>query len=155
MACLNWTLLIILFLPGINGFTQSTPSSEVKQQIELFFEAFHAQDSTEIKKMVREDMVLQTMGFDKDGHSRFRTESFEQFLSGLMAIPDTLEYREELLEFNIQIDGPMAHVWTPYRFWIGDRLRHCGVNSFQLFNDGHQWHIIYLADTRRRQGCDQ
>lgn len=155
MPFLRCTLVIILLFTGFNGIGQATPSSEVKQRIELFFDAFHKKDSTSLKKMVRDDLVLQTMGFDKDGNTRIRTDTFEQFLSGLIGIPDTLKYREELLDFNIQIDSPMAHAWTPYRFWMGDQLRHCGVNSFQLFNDGSQWLIIYLADTRRREGCKQ
>ncbi len=147
-------LFLILILAGFNGFAQSTSTSEVKQRIELFFKAFHEKDSAALKSMVGEGIEMQTMGIDSDGNTRIRTDSFEEFLSGLMGIPDTVNYREELLEFNIQIDGPMAHAWTPYRFWIGDQLRHCGVNSFQLFNDGGQWLIIYLADTRRREGCN-
>ena len=56
--------------------------------------------------------------------------------------------------YNIQIDGPMANAWTNYEFWVNDSFSHCGVNSFQLFNDQGSWKIIYLIDTRRKEGCD-
>ncbi len=47
----------------------------------------------------------------------------------------------------------MANVWAPYEFYLNNDFSHCGVNSFQLFFDGIQWKIIYLIDTRRKQGC--
>lgn len=61
---------------------------------------------------------------------------------------------EQLLDYNIQVDGNMANAWTPYEFWYNGTFSHCGVNSFQLFNDAGTWKIIYLIDTRRREGCD-
>ncbi len=47
----------------------------------------------------------------------------------------------------------MANVWAPYEFYLNNDFSHCGVNYFQLFFDGIQWKIIYLIDTRRKQGC--
>lgn len=147
-------LLLYLILAGSAIHAQSELDHEVKQSILTFFEGFHKQDTTIIKSVAGEGMVLQTIGTDQQGNSRLRTDSFEHFLTSLISIPDSLEFREELLDFKIQIDGPMAHAWTPYRFWIDQQLSHCGVNSFQLFNDGTRWRIIYLADTRRKEACE-
>jgi hypothetical protein len=55
--------------------------------------------------------------------------------------------------YNIQIDGAMANAWTSYEFWVNGSFSHCGVNSFQLFKDEGAWKIIYLIDTRRKEGC--
>ncbi|MEM9869076.1 MAG: nuclear transport factor 2 family protein, partial [Bacteroidota bacterium] len=30
---------------------------------------------------------------------------------------------------------------------------HCGINSFQMVNFGGEWKIIYLIDTRGKEGC--
>jgi len=64
------------------------------------------------------------------------------------------KWDERLLDYNIQVDGNMANVWTPYEFWFNGTFSHCGVNSFQLFNDNGNWKIIYLMDTRRKEGCN-
>jgi hypothetical protein len=48
----------------------------------------------------------------------------------------------------------MAAIWTEYSFYLGDKFSHCGVNSFQLFKDETGWKIIYIVDTRRKEGCD-
>jgi len=55
---------------------------------------------------------------------------------------------------KILIDSQLASVWTDYKFYIGDKFSHCGVNSFQLvkLNDG--WKIVYIIDTRRKEGCN-
>ena len=142
-----------MIFTGTIGYAQGQGAAEVRKSIELFFKGFHDQDSTVIKSVVSGDITLQTMGVDKQGNNRLRTDNFDDFLKSILSIPDSIQYREELLDFKIQSDGPMAHAWTPYTFWINGEISHCGVNSFQLFNDGTGWRIIYLADTRRRDNC--
>lgn len=135
-------------------YSQTTREQEVNQTIEKFFEAFHRQDTSTLRSMVSEHIVLTTMGVDPQGQNRIRTDRFEDFLSSIGGIPDSLDFREELLDIEVKLDGPMAHAWTPYKFWVNGQLSHCGVNSFQLFDNGADWKIVYLGDTRRREGCE-
>ena len=150
---LLYSFLFLVFI-GVIGYAQDQAQDEVRKSIEVFFKGFHQQDSIMIKSVVSEDIKLQTMGVDKEGKNRMRTDPFDGFLKSIISLPDSIQFREELLEFKIQVDGPMAHAWTRYNFWVNGELSHCGVNSFQLFDDGTRWRIIYLADTRRRSGCE-
>ena len=147
------SFLFFVFI-GVFGFSQGPAEMEVRKSIEVFFEGFHQQDSTVIKSVVANEIVLQTMGKDREGNNRLRVDPFDGFIKSIVSIPDSVQYREEIHEYKIQIDGPMAQAWTPYTFWVNGKISHCGVNSFQLFNDGSTWRIIYLADTRRREGCE-
>ena len=153
MSLRTLSCLLCLLSICFSARAQDQASMDVKRSIEIFFEGFHQQDSVVIKSVVSEDIILQTMGVDKEGNNRMRTDPFDGFLSSILSIPDSIQYREELLDYKIRVDGPMAHAWTPYTFWINDEISHCGVNSFQLFNDGETWRIIYLVDTRRRENC--
>ena len=54
----------------------------------------------------------------------------------------------------MEIDGNLAQVWTKYAFFLGEDFDHCGVDAFQLFNDGDGWKIFQLVDTRHREGCE-
>jgi hypothetical protein len=54
----------------------------------------------------------------------------------------------------VLIDGNLASVWTDYKFYIGEKFSHCGVNSFQLFKGDDGWKIIYIIDTRRKDNCN-
>ena len=133
---------------------QNREEKMVKKTIEAFFEAFHQQDSIALKKTVSKDIVLQTIGKDDNGREVVRTDKFNHFLKSIVSIPATTKFEEKIISYNIQIDGAMANAWTNYEFWVNDSFSHCGVNSFQLFNDQGAWKIIYLIDTRRKEGCD-
>ena len=56
------------------------------------------------------------------------------------------KWDERLLDYKVEIDGNLAHVWTPYEFWFNENFSHCGANSFTLakFDDG--WKIIHLIE---------
>ena len=153
MSKRSLSCFLLLVLMGYMIHAQDQAETEVQESIVRFFEGFHQQDSTVIKSVVADGIKLQTMGVDKEGNNRMRTDPFEGFLKSIASIPDSIQFREELHAFKIQVDGPMAHAWTPYTFWVNGEISHCGVNSFQLFNDGTMWRIIYLVDTRRREGC--
>ncbi len=147
----NIILLAILF--STLNITAQSEEMAVQKTIETFFDGFHKQDSTIMKQTVTEDPILQTIGKNKEGETLVRTDKFDKLIKSIVSIPDSVQFQEKLLSFNIQIDGAMANAWTPYEFWLNDKFHHCGVNSFQLFNDGSGWKIIYLIDTRRREGC--
>ena len=55
------------------------------------------------------------------------------------------------MTIKIEVDGNLAHVWTPYEFYVNGNLSHKGVNSFTLFKESLDWQIIHLIDTRRRK----
>lgn len=151
----NTKLFILTLLMAFHlGNAQNNEEKVVKRTIEAFFDAFHQQDSMAIRETVSKDIVLQTIGKDADGREVVKTDDFNHFLKSIVAIPATTKFEEKIMSYNIQIDGAMANAWTNYEFWVNDSFSHCGVNSFQLFNDQGSWKIIYLIDTRRKEGCD-
>lgn len=135
-------------------YAQLNEKEEVKKTVQLFFEAFHDQDSTLIKSTIGSGIIMQTIGRDKDGTSVVKTSDFKDFLKSIVSIPDSIKFQEKLLSYQIKVDGSMANAWTPYELWINDSLSHCGVNSFQLHKQDGTWKIIYLIDTRRREHCN-
>lgn len=133
--------------------TRSNQEEEIKQVITTFFDGFHKQDSTIIKSVVADKVVLQTTGKDMEGKTRFRTDEFSGFLTSICSIPDSISFEEKLTSFSIKVDRTMANAWVGYEFWMNDQFSHCGINSFQLVDFDGQWKIIYLIDTRGREGC--
>ena len=145
--------LLLIFSSGLLN-AQNNEKEEVKKAVEMFFNGFHNQDSVLIKSTTSPGIIMQTIGRDKEGASVVKTSDFNNFLKSIVSIPDTTKFREKLLSYQIQVDGSMANAWTPYEFWINDKLSHCGVNSFQLHKKDGAWKIIYIIDTRRREDCD-
>lgn len=150
---MKMTLYFFIGLFGTMLNAQDTDKIQVRQTIDEFFKAFHAQDSIAIRNTVHTDVLLQTIGSTKEGKPIVRTENFDDFVKSIVSIPDSINFQERLTSYNIQIDGPMANAWTSYEFWLNNEFHHCGVNSFQLFHEADAWKIIYLIDTRRKENC--
>ena len=53
----------------------------------------------------------------------------------------------------IQIQGPIATVWTPYDFHVDGQWSHCGIDTFTLMRTGAEWRIAALAYTVQLRGC--
>jgi hypothetical protein len=142
-----------LLLLGLMVRAQEAEERAVKQAIDDFFVAFHAQDSSGLLATVHPNVLVQSIATDSLGKAMVRTEGFQELVAHIIRIPDSIAFQEKLLDYTIQVDGPMAHAWTPYEFWRQGQFHHCGVNSFQLLKEGPSWKIIYLIDTRRKEGC--
>lgn len=145
--------LVILITTTVTA--QNKTEMEVKKAIDTFFEGFHKGDSLLMQSVMYDNMLTLTTYKDKEGKGKLVTDDVAKMLQTIANRPADQKWEERLLDYNIQIDGTMAHVRTPYEFWVNQQFSHCGVNSFQLFNDDGQWKIIYLMDTRRREGCNQ
>lgn len=149
---------IILFLAimlSISTFGQSQQEeAEVKKVVTDFFEAFHQQDSVALRNLAHSTIKMQSIGKDREGKMKVSTSSYGDFLKSIAGIPSTTKFEEKLHSFNVQVNGPLAQVITPYSFLVNDKLSHCGVNSFTIVKEADEWKIIYLIDTRKREGCD-
>ena len=147
--------IVILSLMTTFGLSaQADEKGAVQKTIDDFFAAFHAQDSIQMRNLTADGITLQSIGANKSGETKLRVSDFGKFLKGIVGIPKERKFEEKLRSYSIQVDGPMANAWTEYEFWIDGAMSHCGVNSFQLINEGDGWKIIYLIDTRRREGCE-
>lgn len=146
----------ILFCLTFTVSAQDISEEEkVKKTIETFFEGFHARDSVVMKSVFHEHPVVHIIGRSKEGETKLEKEELGKVLKGIVSIPLETDFKEVLHDYVIKIDGDMANAWTPYSFFMNDVFSHCGVNNFQLLKQGGEWKIIYLIDTRRREGCDK
>lgn len=130
---------------------QDDEIAAVKAVIETLFDSMREADSAKLHTVFIDDVVMQTI-VPKRGVMSIVEGNLQGFLTGVGS-PHEHMYDERILDYQIKIDGPMAHVWTPYEFYLGKEFSHCGVNSFQLMKKESGWKIIYLVDTRRTENC--
>ncbi|MDB2571543.1 MAG: nuclear transport factor 2 family protein [Polaribacter sp.] len=124
----------------------------IREVIATFFKGLHKGDSAVVSKTFHKDIKIQTTTTQK-GKKILVTEAKTKLLTGIAAKDPKHVYFEKLLAINVQIDGNLASVWTPYEFYFNGTFSHCGANSFQLFNNNGLWQITYLIDMRRRTNC--
>ncbi|NND62261.1 MAG: SnoaL-like domain-containing protein [Flavobacteriaceae bacterium] len=129
--------------------------SEVEAQalIDTFFEGFHKGDTTMMKSVMSKDMVMQTAFTDKKGNHRLSSGTSEALLKAIASRGEDQKWDERLGGYQVKIDGNLAHVWTPYEFYINDTFIHCGANAFTLTRMDDGWKIVHLIDSRRRETC--
>lgn len=140
---------IILLLLVFTSFQMKAQNAEIQKTIEVFFEGFHARDTAKVHSVCADKIILQSIAEGNKG-TRLDKESIKDFYISIATMPRQAVFNEKILSYNIQVDGAMAHAWTPYEFYMDGKLSHRGVNAFTLFKDNGKWKIIYLIDTRRR-----
>ncbi len=141
-------LLFTFVLLNVGFFVEAQENP--KQVFEVFFEAFHKQDTIKLNDLCHEDLILQTVTNTKEG-SRLKTETKEVFFKSISSIPSHIKFLEKITDYQIKQDGNMYHIWTPYEFYVNEKLSHTGVNSFTIIKElNGEWKIVHIIDTRRK-----
>lgn len=131
------------------------PVQSVRATVAQLFDAMRARDTTAMRALFHPEMRLHTVmrtGQDAPAATHRLAETrLEAFLASVAAATDVLDERVGLVE--VRADDGLATAWMPYRFYVGDRFSHCGVNAMHLVLVDGRWRILSIVDTRRR-GCE-
>jgi hypothetical protein len=133
-------------------FAQQTSTAEVQETITTMMDAMRKGDSTLLRSVLSKDMQLQSVADDKMGKVLVSTKSASDLLTQI-GMPHADVYDEQIVFAAVKIDGPLASVQAPYKFYLGTTFSHCGVNFFQLARIEGAWKIIHIAYTSRKDNC--
>ena len=144
--------IILLTLLLFSVYSQGQ-NQEIQKVIETFFFFFHVKDTVKLKTLCDDRMILQSIAENVKG-TQLSNEKPQAFFKSIASIPAELNFQEKIMSYSIQVDGSMAHAWTPYEFYVNGKVSHKGVNAFTLFKKDSpqtsEWKIIHLIDTRRK-----
>lgn len=144
-------LVLLAFIVAIPAFSQ-TDEADVKAVIQTLFDGMRTKNADQIASVFSENAIMQTIETTGDT-GEVKAGSVADFVKGIGSLPADANLDERINDYQIKIDGPMATAWTPYEFYYNDNFSHCGVNSFQLVKMASGWKIVYIIDTRRKDGC--
>jgi hypothetical protein len=150
------TALVALTLIAMSGLAAATALAQSDEQAVLavathFFDGMRARDTA----MMRSTALPSTMVVIPGGPTGIQIEvTVDQFINsvGKGTGPGG---DERLRDAKIQIDGPMASLWSYYTYTEGGQTKvdHCGIDAF-LFRKGPDgWKIFNIAGTIRTTGC--
>jgi hypothetical protein len=131
---------------------QQTSTDAIKHTINTMLDAMRKGDSSLLRSVLAKDIELQSIAADKMGKVSLSTKGANDLVTQI-GTPHAAVYDERIVFGSIKIDGPLASVWTPYKFYLGDTFSHCGVNFFQLAKTGDGWKIIHIGYTVRTDNC--
>lgn len=146
--------LALFIVANFSLTAQSSTEEEVLVPIHKLFDGMRAGDSSMVRAAFHPTARLQTTFTDQDGHPQINTGDLEKFIVNI-GTPRDQVYDEQIWSYEVKIEDNLATVWTPYTFYLGDRMSHCGVNAFQLANTTDGWQIIQITDTRKKDGCQE
>ncbi len=126
---------------------QSADEKAVLATVQRVFEGMRTSDSAMVRSSF--DAGARFAGVDSTGTVRYGT------LDGwIRAIATSAgRWEEPLYDVQVRVDGTMAQVWAPYTFYLDKKVRHCGVDTFELLRTSTGWKITQLSDTQRRENC--
>ena len=139
---------LFFFLISSFSFAQNPSEKEIVKPIENLFNAMKSADSLGVKNAFSNSAIMQTFSKIQE----IRTDKVEDFAKQVGA-SQAGDLDERFTISKILVDGNMASVWVPYRFYYKGNYSHCGVNSFQLAKLNNEWKIQYIIDTRRKENC--
>ena len=144
-------IAFVLVLPSAAQAQSASEETAVMAPIHQLFDAMRAGDSTAVRAAFTADASMGTV--QREGATGvIQWGSLDRFVSTVGQPRDAI-WDERIWDAVVRVDGPMATAWTPYAFYLGDRLSHCGVNAFQLVHRPNGWKIFHIADTRQQEGC--
>lgn len=151
----NILFAVCFVTTGILTAQSSFTENDAKKLIDTFFEGFHKGDTVLMKSVMAPDMVMQTAFSTPTGEHKLTDGSGGDFITAISNRPADQKWDEKLLDYIVQVDGNLAHVWTPYEFYFNGNFSHCGANAFTLAKMDEGWKIIHIIDSRRTAGCKE
>lgn len=131
---------------------QENIEQEVLTPIHQLFDGMRAGDSSMVRAAFHPTARLQTTFTDNEGQAKIQTGDLEKFLVAIGSPRDEV-YDEQIWDYNVRLEDNLATVWTPYTFYRGETLSHCGVNAFHIVKTKDGWKITQITDTRKKDGC--
>ena len=120
--------------------------SHPMETVERFFTAFHAKDSLGMQEVIHPKARLLRAAV-RNKQSVVVENNIEQFIRAVATRNASPTWEEQLGEPIVQQDQNLATIWVPFRFFLGGKLSHCGVNAFTLVWNGNNWKILSIIDT--------
>jgi hypothetical protein len=143
--------IFLLASLSVPAFSQSE-EEQIKAVIQSLFDGMRAKNGEQAGAAFLPDAIMQTVIAKPEG-SEVGSNSVGDFVKRISSTPAETNLDEQILDYQIKVDGTLAAAWTPYRFYVNGNFSHCGVNSFQLVKTTLGWKIVYIIDTRRKEPC--
>lgn len=157
----KYILIGLVLLISTGGFITvekmkiAKEEAAIEQAIKNLFDGMRTSNGDMVREAFADGAILRSVSINQNGETVINSGTTVEAFAAAVDRPKEASqiWDERIPRYEIKVDGPLASVWTPYQFYIGENFSHCGVNSFQMAKSNGKWEIIYIVDTRRRTDC--
>lgn len=123
--------------------------------VNQLFAAMKARDAAQIRSVFSSDGQLVAIDKPREGNgiSKTRVLTGEAFAT-MIAGNKGADYIEVMPSPEARVSGDLAVVSGRYTFHLGEKLSHCGTNTFNLARTESGWKIVNAASTLEFQ-CER
>ncbi|MCE7073393.1 nuclear transport factor 2 family protein [Dyadobacter sp. CY327] len=144
-------MMISMFFVANSAFSQEY-DPRIMSTVNALFDGMREGDSTKVRNAFALGSTMMSVPENPKDSIAIKKSSIDGFVKAV-GKPHSEKWDEQIYKVNISVDGPMAIVWAPYKFFLGEKFSHCGVNVFTLIKIANTWKITSITDTRRKEGC--
>ena len=123
----------------------------VTEAAQRLFDAMAARDTTALRALLHPQARLVSVG----PGGEVQASPASGWIAALARSTDT--WRERMWSPRVEVDGPLATLWAPYDFRLGEAFSHCGTDAFQFVRagvgEGAAWRLVAVTYTVQTAGC--
>ena len=150
-----FSIVFLLIFVGISpAFSQEYESDSVAiaEIIQEIFDGMRESDTTKMAPYMHSKVQMQSLNVSNNGNKVSQLSGASGWLDAVAQNKGQV-WNEEVNNLQIISDGAVATAWMDYKFYLGSKLSHCGINSFQFVKIDDNWKIIYIIDSRKKKNC--
>lgn len=148
-------LLAFVFLSSLPLFSQNyqKDSVQIAEIIHSVFDGMRESDTSKMAPYMHSNVKMQSLNVGENNNKISQLNGAQGWLNAVANNEGTV-WDEQIDNLRINSDGAVATAWMDYKFYLGDQLSHCGINSFQFIKVDGKWKIIYIIDSRKKKKCN-
>lgn len=145
-------LFVIILISSSQIVAAQSQDAAVRASVDKLFDGMRSGDSSAVRSIFFSKSTLTSVSINEKDSVMTHVSKTDDFVAAV-GKPHTEKWDERIYDIKISVDGPMAIVWAPYKFYRGETFSHCGVNVFTMIKTKNGWKINTITDTRRKTDC--
>jgi hypothetical protein len=119
--------------------------AEVVGTLQRLFDALESGDEA-LLRSVTDASVVMHFSETLDGATTFGSATLDGLATRITS--SEVPLIERMWNQTVAVNGPLATIWTPYDFYVGETFSHCGVDAANMLHTEEGWKIVALSWTR-------
>jgi hypothetical protein len=149
-------LIVFTILGLFPAFSQNyqSDSTAIANIIQEVFVGMRESDTSKMVPHMHPNVKMQSLNAGERGNEISSLNDASGWLNAVANNTGDI-WDEQIENLKINSDGAVAAAWMDYKFYLGDELSHCGINSLQFVKKDEKWKIIYIIDSRFKNNCSE
>ena len=145
-------LFVVILIFSKQIVIAQSQDAAVRASVDQLFDGMRSGDSSLVRSVFIPQSTLTSVSTNAKDSVMTHVSKTDDFVAAV-GKPHTEKWDEKIYDVKISVDGPVAIVWAPYKFYRGETFSHCGVNVFTMIKTKKGWKINTITDTRRKTDC--